>query len=238
MPRILALDTSSDACSVALREAERTVSRFELAAKSHTQRLLPMVDEVLAEAGWSLSSLDAVAFGRGPGSFTGLRIGLGMVQGLAFSRDLPVVGVSTLDAMALGYYKAHPTFAEQGRPMLVALDARMQEVYWTLVSWTGEPNWLHQLENEAVSPPVKVAGHGAVQALGSEFVAIGPGWHYPELAALAPAHRDLDVYPNALHMLPLAERALANGEAVAAEQAQPVYLRDTISWKKRQRIRS
>lgn len=238
MPRILALDTSSDACSVALREAERTVSRFELAAKSHTQRLLPMVNEVLAEAGWSLSSLDAVAFGRGPGSFTGLRIGLGMVQGLAFSRDLPVVGVSTLDAMALGYYKAHPAFAEQGRPMLVALDARMQEVYWTLLSWTGEPNWLHRLEDEAVSPPEEVAGHDAVQALGSEIVAIGPGWHYPPLAALAPAHRDLDVYPNALHMLPLAERALANGEAVAADQAQPVYLRDTISWKKRQRIRS
>ncbi len=238
MPRILALDTSSDACSVALMDAERTLSRFELAAKSHTRRLLPMVDEVLAEAGWSLSNLDVLAFGRGPGSFTGLRIGLGVVQGLAFARDLPVVGVSTLDAMALGYYEAHPSFAQEERPILVTLDARMQEVYWTLVSWAGEPGWLHRLEDEAVSPPEEVAGHSGVRALGSAFVAIGPGWHYPELAALTPEHRELEVYPNALHMLPLAKRALANGEAVSAEQAQPVYLRDTISWKKRQRIRS
>lgn len=238
MPRILALDTSSDACSVALMDGERTLSRFELAAKSHTRRLLPMVDEVLAEAGWGLANLDVLAFGRGPGSFTGLRIGLGVIQGLAFARDLPVVGVSTLDAMALGYYEAHPVFAQDGRPVLVALDARMQEVYWALLSWTGEPDWLRRLEAEAVSPPAEVAAQSGVQRLGSAFVAIGPGWHYPELAALTPEHRDLDVYPNALHMLPLARRALANGEAVAAEQAQPVYLREKISWKKRQRIRS
>lgn len=244
MTRILALDTSTDACSVALLDGEHTLSRYELAARSHTRRLLPMVDDILAEAELTLSDLDALAFGRGPGSFTGLRICLGVVQGLAFARDLPVVGVSTLSAMAVGYYRQHPALKSANTPLLVALDARMHEVYWALLSGTGQPDVLHSHVVEAVEPPSAVAAHPEVQALQSELRGIGAGWHYPELAALFPSQElasqriDLDVYPNALDMLPLAMRALANGEAVTAEDAQPVYLRDKVSWKKRQRIRS
>ncbi len=237
MTRLLALDTSTDACSVALRDGEQTIARFELAARSHTQRLLPMVDEVLSEAGLALSDLDALVFGRGPGSFTGLRICLGMVQGLAFSRDLPVVGVSTLEAMAVGYYRQHPSLRQFSTPLLVALDARMQEVYWTLVKPQADTG-IAILADEAVAPPERVASHPAVAGLHGSFHGIGPGWHYPALVTLAPTSIDLAVYPDAQDMLGLGVSALQQGQAVSAEQAQPVYLRDEISWKKRERIRS
>ncbi len=238
MTRLLALDTSTDACSVALQDGERRIARFELAAKSHTRRLLPMVDEVLTEADLALSDLDALVFGRGPGSFTGLRICLGMVQGLAFSRDLPVVGVSTLEAMAVGYYRQHPALVDQSTPLLVALDARMQEVYWTLVKPEADSGGVIVLSDEAVAPPARVVTHPAVVELEGNFRGIGPGWHYPVLASLAPVSVDLAVHPDAQDMLPLGMRALQQGKAVSAEQAQPVYLRDEISWKKRERIRS
>lgn len=238
MTRLLALDTSTDACSVALQDDERTITRFELAAKSHTQRLLPMVDEVLSEAGLTLADLDALVFGRGPGSFTGLRICLGVVQGLAFSRDLPVLGVSTLEAMAVGYYRQHPELVDSSIPLLVALDARMQEVYWTLVGPRSGGDGVQLLVDEAVSPPEQVAEHPSVLSLRERFHGVGPGWHYPALATLAPLSVDLAVQPDARDMLPLGASALQRGLAVPAEQARPVYLRDEISWKKRERIRS
>lgn len=234
MPRILALDTSTHACSVALTDGERQWHRFEMAEQSHTLRLLPLIDELLAESGLALKDLDALAFGRGPGSFTGLRIGLGITQGLAFANELPVVGVSTLDAMALAWWERHP--ADRESPLLVALDARMSEVYWTLVDWRGEPEWLNHRAEEAVCSPEAVLAHPAVEACRDSFVAVGPGWHYRALQALR-AEAPLDWYPDARFMLPLAQRDLAAGRAVAAEEAQPVYLRNEISWKKRERIR-
>ena len=233
MPRILALDTATDACSVALQDGERTLHRFELAAQSHTRRLLPLVDELLAEAGWTLSTLDALAYGRGPGSFTGLRIGLGTVQGLAFAQDIPVIGVSTLEAMAVGYWAQCPEHSSY--PVLTALDARMQEVYWCLFSPSeGRPV---PCVEERVAAPAQVAEWPEVCRLESPWAGVGAGWHYPELRALSPTWQRDDVYPEARWMLPSAVAAWERGEAVAAEQAQPVYLRDTISWKKRERIR-
>src|SRR5690606_35013648 len=131
MAHILALDSATDACSVALYRDGEVTALFELAAKSHSRRLLPMVDELLQNAGCSLKDLDAIAFGRGPGSFTGLRICLGVVQGLAFGANLPVIPVSTLAAMASGYLRE---CAGSGLPppLLVALDARMEEIYWAI----------------------------------------------------------------------------------------------------------
>ena len=100
MPTLLALDASSTACSCALIRDQLIVQRFEIAPREHTRLLLPMVDEVLAEAGVSLGQLDAIAYGQGPGSFTGLRIAAGVAQGLAYGADLPLMGVSTLEALA------------------------------------------------------------------------------------------------------------------------------------------
>ncbi len=232
MSLILALDTSTDACSVALNADGVITSLFELAAKSHTQRLLPMVDELLHIKGCALTDLDAIAFGRGPGSFTGLRICAGIVQGLAFGANLPVIPVSTLEAMALGFYRINPAIQ---LPLGVALDARMNEVYWGLFSRAGE--LVDSLVTEQViSPDVLVAGV-EVANLKGDFIAIGPGWHYPAMQALAAVNKVIDVHPHAENMALIAAKLFAEGKVVSALEAQPVYLRDSVSWQKRQRIR-
>src|SRR5258707_1196536 len=118
--KLLALETSTEACSVALSLDGAVVERFELGQR-HGERLLPMVQEILSESGVALTQLDALAFGRGPGSFTSLRIGAGVTQGLAFGADLPVVPVSSLAVLAQG---------ENAAKILAAFDARMRQVYW------------------------------------------------------------------------------------------------------------
>lgn len=236
MPRILALDSATDACSVALCDGESRVSRFELAARSHTQRLLPLVDEVLAEAGLGLSELDAIAFGRGPGSFTGLRICLGMVQGLAFARDLPVIPISTLDAMAWGYYRKHPNAL--GQTALVTLDARMHEVYCSLLRQDVAQGVLTHLSAEAVMAPEDLAQQPEVlEAQKQALLGLGSGWHYSALQALSTLQVDAELHPRAEDMLSLALAAFARGDYCAAEEATPVYLRETTNWKKRRFIR-
>lgn len=232
MSRILALDSSTDACSVSLLIDGHCLSLFELAAKSHTQRLLPMVDEVLQEAGCKLTDLDAVAFGRGPGSFTGLRICMGVVQGLAFGCDLPVIPVSTLEAMALGYYRSH---SDDTRSVLVALDARMDEVYWSLFSVNkGMPV---AISDEFVMKPDLVVEHEKLEGLQHALVGIGPGWNYHAMNALAPASLIVDAQPHAENIVLIAQQRFAAGQTINVLDAQPVYLRDSVSWQKRQRIR-
>lgn len=233
MSLILALDTSTDACSVALNANGALTSLFEVAAKSHTQRLLPMVDEILQAKGYGLADLDAIAFGRGPGSFTGLRICAGIVQGLAFGANLPVIPVSTLEAMALGFYRANP---EIELPVLVALDARMNEVYRGLFARNGEQ--VKALSPEEVINPDALANNSELTQLNGNFIGVGPGWHYPALQALAVNNRQLDVHPHAENMALIAATLFSEGHAISAVDAQPVYLRDSVSWQKRQRIRN
>ena len=233
MSHILALDSSTDACSVALYADGKMHAHFELAAKSHTQRLLPMVDELLQANNLKLQNLDAIAFGRGPGSFTGLRICMGIVQGLAFGAQLPVIPVSTLEAMALGYYRANPS---QNMPVLVSLDARMDEVYWGLFTRNGEG--VEALSNEFVMKPELLSDQAVIQQLAGKFIALGPGWHYPAMQALAADNSVVDAQPHAENMALIAAQVWTEGGAVDVLDAQPVYLRDTISWQKRQRIRN
>ena len=233
MSLILALDSSTDACSAALYTEARLDARFELAAKSHTQRLLPMVDELLQSNNLQLSNLDAIAFGRGPGSFTGLRICMGIVQGLAFGAQLPVIPVSTLEAMALGHYRANP---EVCLPLLVALDARMDEVYWGLFGRTGDS--VSAVSAEYVMKPELLSEQDVIQSLAGQFIAVGPGWHYPAMQQLAASTIVVDAQPNAEDMALIAAKVWAAGGAINVLDAEPVYLRDTISWQKRQRIRN
>jgi tRNA threonylcarbamoyladenosine biosynthesis protein TsaB len=208
-------------------------TRFELAAKSHTQRLLPMVDELLNTNHLKLHNLDAIAFGRGPGSFTGLRICMGIVQGLAFGAQLPVVPVSTLQSMALGYYRANP---DTHLPVVVALDARMDEVYWGLFKRAG--NLASAQCDEHVMKPEFLAQQGIIQTLSGQFVAVGPGWHYPPMQELAESAPIVNAQPHAEDIALIAAQVWAAGGAMNVLDAQPVYLRDTISWQKRQRIRN
>lgn len=233
MSLILALDSSTDACSVALYANGQLDARFELAAKSHTQRLLPMVDELLQTNNLALRDLNAIAFGRGPGSFTGLRICMGIVQGLAFGAQLPVIPVSTLEAMALGYYRANP---DVNVPVLASLDARMDEVYWGLFSRAGDS--VSALSGEFVMKPELLSAQDVIQPLAGRFISVGPGWHYPAMQSLAVSTIVLDAQPQAVDMALIAAQVWAAGGAIDVLDAQPVYLRDTISWQKRQRIRN
>lgn len=226
--RILAIDTATEACSVALYNQGETLAHFELCAREHTQRILPMVQQILAEAGLSLTQLDALAFGRGPGSFTGVRIGIGMAQGLSLGAQLPLLPVSTLQTMAQGAYRL--TGADN---VLAAIDARMGEVYWGEFSRNAQGDWSGE-ETEKVIKPEQLLARAA--ELSGRFATVGTGWEtYPHLLGESPAAELFDgkmLLPHAEDMLPLALQLWENGIRVNPEDAEPTYLRNEVTWKK------
>lgn len=226
--KVLAIDTATEACSVALDTGTQVVSRFEICPQQHSQRLLPMVDEVLKEAGVELNDLDLLAFGRGPGSFTGVRIATGMIQGLALGSGLNVAGVSTLAAMAV------QSAQRTGVPLVAcATDARMGEVYFAVYRLVGEE--IEQVIEEQVCPPeVAAASLQSVAKDTEAFVPAGTGWGaYEPLAQLLGDSKEVDVlYPDAAAMLTIAKALKAQGQVTAAASVEPVYLRDKVTWKK------
>lgn len=224
---ILAIDTATEACSVALQANNQITALFEVCPREHTQRILPMVQQVLQQQGMTLSELDALAFGRGPGSFTGVRIGISVAQGLGMGAALPLVGVSTLAAMAQGVWRLNGA-----QRVLTAIDARMGEVYWAEYQRDAQGNWQGE-ETEAVLRPEEALER--MTALRGEWAIAGTGWQaWPQLKEstnlnLSPVVITL---PAAEDILPVAEIALAAGCSVAAENAEPVYLRNEVTWKK------
>ncbi len=225
--KILAVDTATENCSVALTISNDVIARCEFAPREHTIKVLPMVDAVLAEAGMRLNQLDALAFGRGPGSFTGVRIGVGIAQGLAFGADLPMIGVSTLAALAQGQYRA--TSAEN---VLSAIDARMGEVYWGQYSRLASGDWSVASQEHVITPD---AIDSILVPDNHIWTSCGTGWetYADTLNALSLKIETGGVlYPEAQDMAHLAAFAFARGEIVNAEEASPVYLRDTVTWKK------
>lgn len=220
--KILALDTATEACSAALLQGEQIIERYEVAPRRHTQLILPMVDELLAEAGLSLGELDALAFGRGPGSFTGLRIAAGVIQGLALGADLPVVPVSDLAALAL---QARQTLGWE--QCLVCQDARLEEFFLGAYRMEGG-------EPHALMPEALVTGDELVARTAGFDRAIGSGWTTPGGQQARPAGMDVQAQihlPRAADIARLAGFGLARGEAVPAERALPVYLRDQVAKK-------
>ncbi|SDJ56050.1 tRNA (adenosine(37)-N6)-threonylcarbamoyltransferase complex dimerization subunit type 1 TsaB [Microbulbifer yueqingensis] len=230
--KILALDTTSGSCSVALNDGGRLTEQFVAAERDHTRRLLPMVDRVLAEAGLKLAQLDALAVSRGPGSFTGLRIAISSVQGLAFAAGLPVIPVSSLAALAAGARRKHPEW--HAGTIVAALDARMQQVYWGAYSPAAPAE---SIVPEAVEDPAEATASLSAAGIEGALYGAGPGWHYPELAAAPVAAIDLDCPIHARDLAELALPLAQAGKAVSAEQLEPVYLRNEVTWKKRQKIR-
>ncbi len=224
MSTLLALDTATEACSVALLHDGKVLSHYEVIPRQHAQRLLPMIQTLLDEAGIALSAVDGLAFGRGPGAFTGVRIAVGVVQGLAFALDRPVVPVSNLAVLAQRAWR------EQGvSQVAAAIDARMDEVYWGCYGLDqGE---MRLYGSEAVLPPEQVSlPRGAT----ADWFGAGTGWgtHAVRLPQAVTAW-DGNLLPHAQDLLQLAGFAWARGEAVAADQAQPVYLRDNVATPKR-----
>ncbi len=226
--RILALDTATEACSAALLNQQQIDARFEIAPRDHTQRILPLVQELLQAQSLALDALDALAFGRGPGSFTGVRIGIGIAQGLALGANLPMIGVSSLATMAQGAWRL--TGATR---VLAAIDARMGEVYWAEYQRDEQGEW-QGAESEAVLKPE--AAQARIAQLSGEWATVGTGWQaYPQLLAGATGAQLLTTtvtLPAAEDMLPLALSAWQRGDSVAVENAEPVYLRNEVAWKK------
>lgn len=220
--RMLAVETSTEWCSVAVGEGTTWHLRDEHAGHAHSERLLPMVDEALAEAGWALTSLDGLAFGAGPGSFTGIRIGCGVTQGLALGADLPVVPVPTLAALAQDAHRTH------GWDRVVAcLDARMREVYVGLYA-RDRRSW-REVAAPSVVPPAGVADPRTVED--ATWCGAGGGFAaYPALAAqLALARIAADLHPTALAVAELASPRLAAGGGLAAADALPLYVRHRVA---------
>jgi len=225
--KILAIDTATENCSVALLVGDKVISRSEVAPRDHTKKVLPMVDELLKEAGLTLQELDALAFGRGPGSFTGVRIGIGIAQGLAFGADLPMIGVSTLAAMAQGSYRRHGA-----TDVAVAIDARMSEVYWARYTRQENGEWAG-VDAECVIPPTRLAEE--VQADDNTWTTAGTGWdaYQDELGQLRLNLTAGEVvYPDSQDIVILAKQELEKGNTVPVEESSPVYLRDNVTWKK------
>ena len=215
----LAIDASTEACSVALQVNGKVYSRYDLCPQSHSLRLLPMVDEVLTEAGIKLSQCNGLIFGRGPGSFTGVRIGVGVAQGLAFSANLPVFGVSSLQAMAqLAFMqgKLQGKDNEQEITVISAIDARMGEVY-NGCFMLDENNIMQPQCEEAVTAPDQLALHLSSVVSKAEY-GVGTAWDaYKEvLSSLKCNEGTPDVlFPSAEAMLAIGVVSLEQGKGVA-----------------------
>ncbi|ANG93148.1 tRNA (adenosine(37)-N6)-threonylcarbamoyltransferase complex dimerization subunit type 1 TsaB [Enterobacteriaceae bacterium 155047] len=225
--RILAIDTATEACSAALWDNGNLFAHFEECPREHTQRILPLVKQMLDQGNTTLTELDALAFGRGPGSFTGVRIGIGIAQGLALGANLPMIGVSTLATMAQGAWRQ-----TGGTRVLAAIDARMGEVYWAEYTRDEQGVW-HGEESEKVLKPQAVGER--LKQLSGEWATVGTGWKaWPDMAnesglTLVDGNTLL---PAAEDMLPIACQLLAAGQTVTVEHAEPVYLRNEVAWKK------
>ncbi len=210
--------------SCALLSGDTLLSRESSGVRTHSQAILPMVQELLAEAGISLSQCDAIAFGAGPGSFTGVRTACGIAQGLAYGAGLPVLPLVTLDAMALACREQ-----TGATDVLAVLDARMGEVYW------AQYRGAELVAGPALCAPADVAPldvAGVLTACGNGLAA------YPDAFAARPymAGALVEIMPHARQLAQLAVAALAAGGAVAAAQAQPLYLRNKIAYTSAERL--
>lgn len=225
--KILAVETATEACSAALLWDGELRERFVVEPQAHSRLILPMMDELLAEADLRLGQLDALAFGRGPGSFTGLRIAAGVVQGAAFGGDLPVVPVSTLAALAQRVFTVGCA-----QRVLASLDARISEVYWGAFVLGGD-GLADVHGTERVCAPADTP-----LSRGDGWVGVGSGWSaYAEI--LKARHGSAvgtvisDALPQAAEVARLAAREVRSGRTFSADQAQPVYLRDNVARKRR-----
>jgi len=223
---ILALETSTQQCSAALLTNSGILEQSQVAERAHAEMILPMVASLLTEANLSLNQLDALAFGRGPGGFTGVRVATAVVQGLAFGAQLPVVPVSDLMALAAGANRVYGA-----KHILACMDARMGQVYWCM--YTAEaPNDFTANLSESLSAPASIQLPDS-----EEWFGAGSGFNaykdmleahlgsalYGQDAALLPVAQDIAV---------LARLRMTRGQAVSAEAALPVYLREQVAWPK------
>lgn len=222
--KYLAIETATECCSVALFIDDEIISESEVAPHRHNDIVLPMCERVLAQAQLSLAQLDGIAFGRGPGAFTGVRLAASVTQGIALAQDLPVVPVSSLAALAQAAYSI-----QKASQVLSCIDARMQEIYFALYQ-LDENKIMQVLGEEQVSKPglidVKIEEH---------CVGCGSGWKAYAEALLERCGRDIAfdaaATPQAEYVAMLAKQHFDRGETISATEAVPVYVRDNVAKK-------
>ena len=219
---ILAIDTSGEACSAALLSQDAVIEQFQLAPRQHNALILPMLEQLLAEAGLTLKQLNAIAFGCGPGSFTGLRIAAGIVQGIAFAADLPVIAISTLQALAQGAFREHGI--TQAMP---AIDARINEIYWAAYELDAD-QLMQAKSSEIVCAPSEIALINT-----GKWQGIGSGWDAYHTILQQELGENLQAwipqcYIKSQDIIKLAKAAYQKGQYKPAQEAIPIYLRDQV----------
>lgn len=218
---LLAVDTATDACSAALFADGDVTMLDETVGQRHSERILPMVQELLQATGRQLTDCDAIAFGAGPGAFTGLRIACGIAQGLAFGAGKPVVAIGNLAALAFAARLAAPT----ARRILAAIDARVQEIYWAVYAIEGDA--LAEISAPALAPAGELsricARHAPDLAAGNALLA------FPEQAARIECNAAAEARAGAASIARLAARRFAEGGATSPELAVPIYVRDRVA---------
>ena len=226
--KLLAVETSTNACSAALYINGEIHEIFELAPKEHTKRILPMIDTLMAEAQLTPKKLDAIAFSCGPGSFTGVRIATGITHGIALGADLPVVPISTLAALAQNFFNNNPE-----KIAFTAMDARMKEIFWGVYQ-KNNAGYAQLVNEESVTPATEVifpnmAGVG----IGSGFAVYQPQLTQA-LGGFLQRYESNNL-PRASAIAQLGVTAFINNKGVVVEKALPVYLRDKVAKKECER---
>ena len=219
---LLAIETATEACSVALIHGDELIARSEVAPRRHTELVLPMADALLAEAGMGRFALDAIAVGRGPGAFTGVRLAVSLAQGMALGLDLPVITVSSLAALALEAPE------EEDTAILAVIDARMGEIYAACYRRDADSGLL-ALDEERICTAESLAlpDASAWQVVGSGWATYAPVISQRLTGTLHSA--DGQRYPQAAHVAELAMHEFRAGRTRAPELALPVYLRDKVA---------
>lgn len=222
--KILAIETATQACSVALLNNNNCQEKFKLAPRQQASLILPMIDALLSQAGLTIAQLDLLAFGQGPGSFTGVRIAASVIQGMAFATDLPIVGISTLHALAQGAFRVHGVHS-----VLTAIDARQQEVYWGAYCLDDTAHRMVKQISDCVMAPSQAKCPSM-----RTWYGVGDGWQVyrdalvnqvgPHVKAIYP-----EQYPHAQDIATLAKAEFKTGQVLSATQALPVYLRDQVT---------
>lgn len=221
--KLLAIETSSDACSAALLVDGAVFVEFDSTPRAHTRLILPMVESVLAKAALSLNEVDALAFGQGPGAFTGVRIATGVIQGLALAANKPVIAISSLAALAQQVYSQYGH-----KQVLVAVDARMQECYW------GEYQYLHGRMQRVGLEQLLAPDQLVLPSNLGNYVGVGSAWqvYQSELSTTLmgqPFNDYAELLPSAEHIAQLAAFEWQAANIISADQAQPVYLRNKVA---------
>ncbi|WP_455212149.1 tRNA (adenosine(37)-N6)-threonylcarbamoyltransferase complex dimerization subunit type 1 TsaB [Kaarinaea lacus] len=224
--KILALDTSTEACSAALLIDAEVEQRYQVAPREHGALILPMIEALLSEAGLVPAQLDALAFGRGPGAFVGVRIATGVAQGIAFAADLPVIPVSSLAALAQSVDHDY---------VYSAIDARMNEVYWGAYR-KNDNGIVELLGKETVCAPDAVAANLAITGTQAhEWYGVGSGWGtYADILQSQVEQLiayEANKYPQAKHIARIAQGELVKGRMVEAANVTPTYLRNNVAKK-------